>query len=57
MDNLPTQPKGNDAGTPISNPPIPQQAAGGPTFDASDVRGGLPLRFCFLQGWDILGFF
>jgi hypothetical protein len=27
---------------------------GGPAFVRSDDRGGLPLRFCFMQGGDFL---
>ncbi len=27
--------------------------AGGASLAWADILGGLPLRFCFLQGWDI----
>ena len=30
--------------------------AGGPAFIRSDVLGGPPLRFCFLQGWEAVSF-
>jgi len=34
-----------------------KEKAGGPAFIPSDIWGGLPLRLCLLQGWDILANF
>jgi len=41
---------------PFSIVGVPEPLAGGPAFIRSEVLGGLPLRFCFLQGWEAVAF-